>query len=461
MSKFRQHKLTPARHQIARAIQVFAVLIFASFVFWRLNLYFQVSRQLKAIRAARLPISPSELERWYAQVPESSNAAILLVKAFDLLKTFPDERSNRLARIQLPERGKKWSPEDQELVAECVAINADALVLAREAVQRPECRYPVDLTYGLMTDVPHLARLKQLAWVAHSRAFLLAEQGRAADWTQDIRLILQLASTLEREPLPISQLLRRSLIDLAVRTTERCLSMTDAGDAIGVLGDAFGMAENTNALRVGLIGERACAIPAFRLSLAEMKRIAADAEATSPQSKPTPLAGRPTPLLWLSGLFERDLNFFLQAMETNIALATLPPPTSLAMTTLADQFSELARRRHYILSGCLLPPFGHAITRTAESFARIRLVRTALAIEEFRVRHNRLPADLSELVPEFLSVIPTDPFDGALLRYRPLDSGYMVYSIGPDAQDDVGRETPADRRQRNKTTYDITFVVAR
>lgn len=453
--------VTFANTQIAKAILVLWVLIFAAFIVWRLNLYFQVSRQLKAIRAAELPASPVELERWYARVPDSSNAAIPLVKAFELLKTFPDARSNRIAKIRLPERGKKWSPEEQDLVAEYVAMNAEALALAREAVQRPQCRYPIALSYGLMTDTPHLAGLKELTRIASYRAFLSAEQGRAPDWTQDIRLILQLACTLEKEPLLISQLLRHSLIELAAHTTERCLGVADAGDDLGTLIYAFEMVENTNALWLALVGERASAIPVFRLSWAEMKRIGANAEGGSPQSKPPPLAGQPNPLFWLSGLFERELNFFLQAMETNIALAALPPPASLVVTNLADEFTKLAKRRHYILSGLLLPTFWNAIIRTAGSFARIRLVRTALAIERFRAEHNRLPESLDELVPGLLPAVPADPFDGAPLRYRKLEKGYVVYSVDRDGQDDGGRERPADRTRRDETTYDITFVVER
>ena len=57
--------------------------------------------------------------------------------------------------------------------------------------------------------------------------------------------------------------------------------------------------------------------------------------------------------------------------------------------------------------------------------------------------------------------MPTDPFDGAPLRYRRFAKGYVIYSIGSDGHDDGGREKPIDWKSTNKTTYDITFTVER
>ena len=72
-----------------------------------------------------------------------------------------------------------------------------------------------------------------------------------------------------------------------------------------------------------------------------------------------------------------------------------------------------------------------------------------------------MPDDLKELTPQFREAIPTDPFDGAALRYRRLTRGYVVYSVGEDGRDDGGREAPERKKTTDKTTYDITFTVER
>lgn len=76
-----------------------------------------------------------------------------------------------------------------------------------------------------------------------------------------------------------------------------------------------------------------------------------------------------------------------------------------------------------------------------------RLVTTALAIEQFRRRHGRLPGELDELLPESLAELPLDPFTGQSLYYRPQNGGYLLYSTGPNRRDNGGaRWQDAPRR---------------
>ncbi len=69
-----------------------------------------------------------------------------------------------------------------------------------------------------------------------------------------------------------------------------------------------------------------------------------------------------------------------------------------------------------------------------------RLVMTEAAIRAFQAQHKRLPDDLAELVPEYLSKTPTDPFgDGPLVFRRSDDGGYLLYSVGSNGVDDGGQ----------------------
>jgi hypothetical protein len=101
------------------------------------------------------------------------------------------------------------------------------------------------------------------------------------------------------------------------------------------------------------------------------------------------------------------------------------------------------------------------VVREAKASAELSLATTAIAIERFRNGHGRLPATLDELVPEFLRMTPTDPFDDSSLRYRQLVTGYALYSIDSDGQDDGGRERPERVKSKDKISYDLTFVVER
>ena len=80
--------------------------------------------------------------------------------------------------------------------------------------------------------------------------------------------------------------------------------------------------------------------------------------------------------------------------------------------------------------------------------AEIQAARVALAAERHRGDTGRLPSDLAELVPRYLSWIPIDPFDGAPLKLALKDDGLIIYSVGQDGVDDGGSVEWQGRERR-------------
>jgi hypothetical protein len=72
--------------------------------------------------------------------------------------------------------------------------------------------------------------------------------------------------------------------------------------------------------------------------------------------------------------------------------------------------------------------------------AEMRLLRVELAIQAWRSTRNRLPDQLAELVPEYLSALPVDPFEpsGGLIQYHRTGDAYLLYSVGYNGIDDSG-----------------------
>jgi hypothetical protein len=58
------------------------------------------------------------------------------------------------------------------------------------------------------------------------------------------------------------------------------------------------------------------------------------------------------------------------------------------------------------------------IRRTLEAQTQQQMALTVLGIQRYRLRTGRRPAQLSELVPEYLAALPQDFMDGKTLRYR-------------------------------------------
>jgi hypothetical protein len=59
--------------------------------------------------------------------------------------------------------------------------------------------------------------------------------------------------------------------------------------------------------------------------------------------------------------------------------------------------------------------------------------------EKAEVKHKMVIARLVDLVPNCLSTMPADPFNGQPLIYRPEGTNWLLYSVGPDGVDDGGR----------------------
>lgn len=71
-----------------------------------------------------------------------------------------------------------------------------------------------------------------------------------------------------------------------------------------------------------------------------------------------------------------------------------------------------------------------------------QIVITAIALKRYQLQHGQWPDQLSELVPQFLAVIPQDAMTGQPLPYhRKSDGTYVLYSVGNDGVDNGGDST--------------------
>ena len=162
-----------------------------------------------------------------------------------------------------------------------------------------------------------------------------------------------------------------------------------------------------------------------------------------------------------SGYFERDLRFYLEAMDKQIALSHPGPPQSLAGRDVGEESADEARRKYCILTAVSLPGLSRTYTREAEGLALVRTAVMACAIEQFSKAKGSVPTELSELVPTFIARVEIDPCDGQPLRYKQVDSGYLLYSVGGDGRDDGGTEIDPKSGRGRPAPEDVVFKVQR
>jgi hypothetical protein len=116
--------------------------------------------------------------------------------------------------------------------------------------------------------------------------------------------------------------------------------------------------------------------------------------------------------------------------------AAMVPATHLSLQQL-QTMENIARARAQSI-----PEIGAAFASArsyATALALDRGARILIAIERYRLDHKgALPSSLAQLVPDYASAVPQDPFDDAPLRFRVRTHDYVVYSIGADHRDDDG-----------------------
>jgi hypothetical protein len=89
-----------------------------------------------------------------------------------------------------------------------------------------------------------------------------------------------------------------------------------------------------------------------------------------------------------------------------------------------------------ILVGMILPVLETTYSRATRCDADLRATAVVCALTGYARVRGVPPERLDQLVPDFLTAVPIDPFDGKPLRYRREGAGWVVWSVGSDMKDD-------------------------
>jgi hypothetical protein len=430
------------------------LFLVATIAIWRTSVSSANKDRLRAIAARGEPTSLAELNTFYRAVPDQSNAALLWLKGSAALT---NDLGNIAGKLPL-KRGVPSNQEQLDEAAEALAANTNALALFHEAVRLDHSRFPITLSHEAFTNMGYLSAMKGAAQVLRAQAAVAIAKTNTALASQAISGIFAAGHSIAQEPLIISQLVGYAIDAIGVQTLQFALNAAQFNDSeLAAMQAALSKAEGPERLARGLIGERAFFISGLK-----------DPEKSFAAARGAPPTGVEEivheafifPLTRLTGFWERDLRFGIDALTTNITFARLPDPQRVHSMTNSSALMAQAKTRYYVLSGLLLPALEKFALRDVNHRAQLRTALVGIAIERFRLANDsKAPGDLSSLVPAYFDKVPVDPYDGLSLRYKHTNSGYVVYSIGPDATDDGGVEPPTGPKP--KALWDVTFIVER
>ena len=432
------------------------LLVIAAILVWRISLSSANNTRLQAISARGEPVTLAELDKFYKAVPEGSNAALLWL---DGVAALTPELVDMTSEITL-KRGARLTGNQLHAATEALKANTNALALFRRAAKLPQSRYPISLNQMAFPGMQYLSDIKNAAQILRIEAAVAIEGTNAQTAADAIMSSFAAGRSLQTEPMVISQLVRYAIDAINVQNLQVALNRVSMGERdLIALQTAIATADDPDAIAVALMGERAL----FTAHLSDLEGYAAanaanaNANMTMPSSVAETFLG---PLVGMTGFWQRDMRYGVDAFSTNIGFARLPDPQRFFSVTNSEAIVERAKRGYYILSGLSLEGLSKVLSRDANHRARLRTAFVALGVERYRVTNgDRLPEHLTDLTPAYLKSIPVDPYEGRQVRYERTGKGYVIYCIGEDKKDDHGKERVSDAPKG--TPEDVTFIVER
>ena len=416
------------------------VFLIGSFTAYRVFSTSGVKQEVEEIRARGLPASAVELDKWYQRVPMAENAAMGYLDAY-LSYTTPGKKKNPNEFPQNAIATAEPLPEDlAEAVDVYIAANEETVEKIHDAAKFKSSRYPIDLTKGPGTLLPHLAQVKAMAQLMKWDAIQHSKNGEQEKAVRSLESGFALSRSLRGEPLLISELVRIACAAILLPALERVVTeqvLTE--EELKRLGAALQEADESGraAMYRAMVGERGCGMDLFDLSFQEFEGLSAGGVAgVGIESVPELFRAWFFNLRRGLGMRDRDLAFYLEAMGELEKALEKDFPEMLRTSEKANTKIQKELKEHpikYLVSGMILPYLATGVRKEVVLTGQIRCARMALAVERFRSKNGGQLPSPHQLVPDYLAELPRDPVDGEGLKYESLSKGYRIVSTATTA----------------------------
>jgi hypothetical protein len=353
-----------------------------------------------------------------------------------------------------------WHGEDPSRMAvlrEVVARNARYFGLLDEASRIPACAFPVDWRDAGSATRRDLTDMRRAARVLGLRAELLAADGDHDGALACISTAVGIADHVGLEPSTISQVSAYGMLDFTLGSLEAALSagMPTAG-ACRRLFDRLGApdlrAASVRALQAEVVLSGLPSFDELRASrltrrdlTAMLKYVGSSGTFDGVVARLYPICGQH----WINA----DTLAYLQVMEQSIRALQTPYPAMREMISAAEEAVDQKPVYETLVTRLIESPgtTWRAALWREKSVALIRAAQIALAATAYHAERGRYPTSLTDLEAAGWE-LPKDPFSfpESDFYYARDGSGFRVWSIGPDMDNDGGLAMGED-------DYDITF----
>lgn len=435
-----------AKHRLLTLVGTVGLLLVAGYFahgLWRLYL---VEGELKQLRSQGIPTSAEELNAFVTIPPDEPNATAAWMKPINgwraAIGTHPwGFRLLDSTGEFPPAPGEEWC--DCERAEQYIAKHAAYFQLIDAAVATEgRCCFVADYAPDNVS-LPHVDALRLIVKHLALRAFVRAHNGDRGGALRDLQAMIFAAESLRHEPIMISQLVRGSLLEYSSLTLERLLMASAYEDKmLRELQKSLEQLDVLQGLQRAVIGQRV-----MGLEYLSESRVAI--------ARRTFLGDHPLEFLRLMHRIEGDVQ---DDWATALRLSGEFVPRDWGSTRKQLPWGGTMHAG----PSAFVSVFATKIPIWAVKAARLRCASATVATVRFHALEERWPESLEELVPDYLTQVPVDPFTGAPIFFVRDEAAIRVYSVGPNRLDDGGSETPEtddDGNQDFNGAPDVVFRV--
>ncbi|MBN2588530.1 MAG: hypothetical protein JXA96_01605 [Sedimentisphaerales bacterium] len=426
------------RFKFSYLLIIFFIILIVLFLAFRFNSQNQYKSQLDILKAEGYPVTIEELEQLYAIPETAENAAILILDAATKHKEPNDYDLIPISgKAKLPARTELLSGEIVNAVSDYINDNHVSLDLLHKASLLQYSRYPANPGQS-----PKVIDVVKMVKLLNIEALLYAENNNAQAAAESIIASLNIADSVTKYPYIVCQLVNIIGQETTVSTLERIVNRVDFNEEqLEKLFKEITEKQNLSGLSYGFMGELCNSIILY--------------DNTNNQKNNNQSQGLIYSLYNALGITRRNAMFYFDFMKKYIEAGKLPLDKRMQeVQKIGNEVQRISRNRLFFKA--VYPNHTKSFSEEINNIAKLRACQIALAIERFRLKNKRLPDSLEELIGDCFNEVPLDPFDGKGLRYKKLDKGFIVYSVGEDKIDDGGKE---QAKGNSNSPYDITFII--
>jgi hypothetical protein len=354
-----------------------------------------------------------------------------------------------------------WRAGDFPAVAAWLEQNETPLELAVEASGRPRFFFPLvppsEYMQVMSSVAPHYDKTRAIGQALCTRAMWRLGEGDAEGAWEDVLATHRLARLIGQQRTLIDTLVSYAMEGAAL---EAALSLAGSKHVtpelnarirrnLSALGPVASMADSIDA------GERLCGLDAT-ICLARYGGF--DGPLEGSEGVKMSLTDR-----WNNTLVDWNqvLIAWNRQIDRIVAIARMPlgPERDAAASQMEAEIEAMAQQRRtpstvvgglvigsqrtkYMQSALftlMMPTVHGAVTAERRTGIKLELAKLSFAVAAYRQDHGEYPACLADLAADDTTAPHIDPFSGAPYVFKTESSGFVLYSVGEDKQDDGGR----------------------